>query len=80
MVPVSVTLHVMSVAEEWRWCQLMIVMICAPQTVSAYNLVGITYVRFLAVKKPLHVKEVRQVVCYCRYVVSRGRRCIQENV
>ena len=59
MVPVSVTSHLVSVTEEWRWCQLMVVMICAPQTVSAYNLVGITFVRFLAVKRTADIREVQ---------------------
>ena len=67
---VSVTSHLVSVAEEWRWCQLMVVMICAPQTVSAYNLVGITFVRFLAVRKPLEVKEVQLHVASGTDVVS----------
>ena len=59
LVHVSVTSHLVSVSEEWRWCQLMVVMICAPQTVSAYNLVGITFVRFLAVRKTVDVKKVQ---------------------
>ena len=43
---------------EWQICQWVVVLITAPQTVSAYNLVGVTFVRFLAVRKPLHFRQV----------------------
>ena len=52
------------VPAEWKTCQMMVVMITAPQTVSAYNLVGITFIRFLAVKDPLHFKDVRMIDAY----------------
>ena len=59
-------------------CQLMMVMVCAPQTVSAYNLVGVTFVRFLAVRKPLHVKEVCTYVGQCHmHTCSYRSTCTQ---
>ena len=72
----SVTSRFVPAAGEWRLCQLMMVMVCAPQTVSAYNLVGVTFVRFLAVRKPLHVKEVRTYVRWRASYAKTTDQCV----